>query len=115
MLSNQIKRNILFENDEYYIGEFKNGLMNRKGIIYYKYGKVIYFWDFVVDKFEGSGNLYYQIYDYYIGEWKDGLRHGKGAFYYKNRNIKFEGDFIRNIAEGNRKYIYKDGGYYHIK
>ena len=64
----------MFEIGENYIGEFKNGLINGKGILYYKKGRLIDFGDFVDDKFEGSGNIQYDIYDYYIGEWNNGLR-----------------------------------------
>ena len=79
---------IIFENGEYYIGEFKNGLRNGKGILFYKNERLIDFGDFVGDIFLGCGKIQCQIYNYYIGEWKEGLRHGKGLLSYKNgKNI----------------------------
>ena len=40
---------------KYSIGEFKNGLRNGKGTVYYSNGKIMYEGDFVNDKFEGYG------------------------------------------------------------
>ena len=54
----------LLENGDYYIGEFKNGLRNGKGILYYKHGILIYFGNFFDNKFEGCGNFQYDTYDY---------------------------------------------------
>ena len=34
--------NFFYENGEYYIGEWKNGLMHGKAIIYYKNGNILY-------------------------------------------------------------------------
>ena len=73
---------IIYENGEYYIGEFKDGLKYGKGILYYKNGKIMFLGDFIDDKFEGAGYFSYQIYDYYIGERKDNIKNGKGILYY---------------------------------
>ena len=89
---------MIYENGEYYIGEFKRGLRHGKGILYYKNAKLIDFGYFDGNKFEQSGSIEYQIYDYYIGEWKDGLRHGKGLLCYKNKS-KYIGDWINDKVE----------------
>jgi len=102
---------MIYENGEYYIGEFKRGLRHGKGILYYKNAKLIDFGYFDGNKFEQSGSIEYQIYDYYIGEWKDGLRHGKGLLCYKNKS-KYIGDWINDKVEGNGKNIEVNGNYY---
>ena len=43
--------NLNFSNDEYYIGQSKNGLRNGKGILYDKYGNIIYEGNYFNDKF----------------------------------------------------------------
>ena len=46
------------ENGEYYIGEFKNGLKDGKGIEYYKNGNKKYEGDFINDMYDGNGKFY---------------------------------------------------------
>ena len=78
----------MYENGEYYIGQFRNGLRNDKGILYYKNGNIKYDGEFVDDEFEGNGKYYYENGEYYVGNWYKGSKGGKGKMYYKNRNIK---------------------------
>ena len=40
----------IYENENYYIGQFKNGLRNGKGILYYKNGNIKYNGNWVNDK-----------------------------------------------------------------
>ena len=42
----------------YYIGQWKNGLRNGEGVLYYKDNKVIYDVEFVNNKFEGKEKYY---------------------------------------------------------
>ena len=102
----------IWEDGEYYIGQFLNGLKHGKGTIYYKNKNIRYKGDFVNDKYEGNGKYIYANGNYYIGQWLNGLKHGKGTLYYKNNSIKYEGDFVNNKYEGNGKYIYESGEYY---
>ena len=51
-----------YEDGRYYIGEWKKGLRNGKGTMYYKNGSI-----------------------QYIGEFKKGLFNGKGIIYYKRK------------------------------
>ena len=46
----------IWENGEYYIGQYKNGLFNGKGIEYYSNGKIKYEGDFINDKFVGNSS-----------------------------------------------------------
>ena len=94
-----IKGKYVYEDDKYYIGEFKDNIPNGKGIKYYKNGNIKYEGDFINDKREGNGKYIYEDGEYYIGEWKNNFRHGKGIMYYKNGNIKCEGDFINGTLK----------------
>ena len=44
----------IWENGEYYIGQFKNDLRNEKGTYYYSNGKIKYEGDWINDKFIGN-------------------------------------------------------------
>ena len=107
-----LKKIIIYENGEYYIGPLLNGLRNGKGVIYYKNGKMKYEGDFVNDKFEGYGKYIWENGDYYIGEFLNGLRNGKGTKYYKDGNIGYEGDFLNDNKDGFGKYYYPNGENY---
>ena len=90
------------ESKYYYIGEFKKGYFNGKGIIYNSVeDKIIYEGDFINDKYEGRGKLFYDNGDYYIGQFRNNLEHGKGIEYYSNGNIKYKGCYIDGEREGN--------------
>ena len=102
----------IFENGEYYIGEWLNYLGHGKGTLYYKDNKIKYEGDFIKGKFEGSGKYIWEDGNYYIGEWLNGFRHGKGTLYYKSNTIIYEGDFVKGKKEGNGKYFYENGEYY---
>jgi len=102
----------IWEDDKYYIGEFKNNIPNGKGIEYYSNGNILYEGDFINGKFEGNGKYIWEDGEYCIGQWKNGIRNGKGILYYSNGNIKYEGDFINDKFEGNGKYILENGKYY---
>ena len=102
---------IIYENGEYYIGQFKNSLRNGKGILYYKNERLMHFAEFVDGNFEGPGDIVYQNYDYYIGEWKDDLRHGKGKLCYKNGR-KYVGDWVNDKVLGKGYAYYEHGEYY---
>ena len=114
IIKNKIENNekYIYENGDYYIGEWLNNLKHGKGKLYYKNGKIKYEGDFIKDKFDGYGKYIYENGEYYIGQWQKNLKHGKGTYYYKNGKIKYEGDFIKNKLEGNGKYIYENGEYY---
>jgi len=102
----------IWEDDKYYIGEFKNNLPNGKGIKYYSNRKILYEGNFINGKFEGNGKYIYDDSDYYIGQYKNGLPNGKGIDYYSNGMIKYEGDYINGKGEGYGKYIWENGDYY---
>ena len=102
----------IWENGEYYIGQWLNDKKHGKGILYNTNRNIKYDGDFVNDKFEGYGKYIYENGNYYIGKWLNNKMHGKGIVYYKNGNIKYEGDFVNGKYEGDGKYIYEKDYYY---
>ena len=46
----------IWENGEYYIGQFKNGLSHGKGTMYYSNGKIKYEGDWINNKFVDNKN-----------------------------------------------------------
>ena len=102
----------VYENGNYYIGQFSDGLRHGKGIIYYKNNTIKYDGDFVRDVAEGKGKYIWEDGEYYIGQFSKNLRHGKGIEYYKNNHIKYDGDFVNNKYEGNGEYIWENGNHY---
>ena len=82
----------IYENGEYYLGQYKNGKRHGKG-----------------KKYEIYNNERKLVYE---GEYLNGIKHGKGKMYYSNGNIQYEGDWINNKREGNGKYIWENGEYY---
>ena len=67
----------IWEDNKYYIGEFKNNIPNGKGIKYYPNGNILYDGYFVNGKFEGNGKCIWENGEYYIGQFKNGLFNGK--------------------------------------
>ena len=98
---------MIYENGEYYIGEWKDGLRHGKGLLFYNNAILMFFGNFIGDKFEGSGAIENQIYDYYIGEWKDNMRDGKGILNYKNGR-KYKGGWVKDKVSGYGKVDYEN-------
>ena len=57
----------IYDDNKYYIGEFKNNIPNGNGIKYYKNGDIFYEGDFIDGKPEGNGKVILENGDYYIG------------------------------------------------
>ena len=106
------KGKYIYENGEYYEGDWKNGLRNGNGKIYKKDGLIRYEGGFINDKYEGGGQYFWQNNELYIGEFKNGLRNGKGKELYQNGKVKYEGDYVDDKYEGNGKYLWENGEYY---
>ena len=56
---------------DHYIGQYKNGKREGKGIIYYKKNKIKYEGDFHENKMEGKGKYIFDDDSYTIGEFKN--------------------------------------------
>ena len=95
----------IYENGDYYEGEFKNGLKNGRGILYTKHHNIQYKGDWINNDINGYGIQYFKNGQKYEGELKDGLRNGKGTIYYKNGDIQYKGNLINEKPDGYGKYI----------
>ena len=93
-------RNIT-EDDKYYIGQFKNGLPNGKGVEYYKNGNIKYEGDFINGDYEGDGQYTWEDGIYYIGQFKNSVPNGNGIMFYSNGTIKNQGNWINGEFVGN--------------
>ena len=91
----------IFEDGEYYIGHWKNGLRDGKGTLYYPNSKIAYKGDFLNNNYDGIGQFIYTDDSYYIGQWKNNFKHGKGTIYNKNGKIEKEGIWNIDIFIGN--------------
>ena len=106
------KGKYIWENGEYYIGEWSKGERNGKGTDYYKDNKIRYEGDFLNGKYHGNGKYILENGEYYIGQFLNGERNGEGKLYYNNDNIKYDGEFLNDNLEGEGTYYYKNGEYY---
>ena len=90
----------IYENGNYYEGEWKNYLRNGIGTLYNKNGKIEYIGDWVNDKREGFGISHYENgKDKYIGYWINDKREGFGRLYYENGEIEYVGDWVNDIKQ----------------
>ena len=104
-----------FNNGEYYIGEFKNGVKQGKGIIYSpknNHKKLEGY--FEKDKYVGPDKYIYENGDYYIGKLINGFPSPKGNIYNKNNNLKYKGDLVNGIPEGKGMSFYENGSILYI-
>ena len=96
------KGKYIFENGDYYIGNFSNGVREGLGNQYYKNNELQYEGKWKSDMRNGHGLYYYENGDYFIGFWRDNKKFGKGELYDKNGQIIKEGDVCDiNTEESN--------------
>ena len=112
-------------NGDKYIGNFKNGLKEGYGVLFYdeedELERISYEGHFQNDKQNGEGTIYW-INCNYEGDWKDGIIEGKGVMKYDNgakyegewKNGKFEGkgilyDYNGDIYEGDWRNYRREG------
>lgn len=81
-----------------YLGEFRGGKLNGKGILIYNNGR-IYEGDFVNNTPDGKATETYPNKDKYVGQFSRGYKNGKGTYYYANGEV-YEGKFVDNKPHG---------------
>lgn len=123
----------LFPSGSRYVGDFKDGKISGKGILYFsnkdKYighwenqyrqgeGRMIfangdeYFGNFEKSKFEGYGEMLYASGNSYEGQWLDNKPHGNGTFLFSNGD-RYEGEMIKGQFQGEGIMFYADGSKY---
>ena len=125
------------ENGIIYIGLFKNGKLNGKGIKYLKNENnipIIYKGDFIDglkngegieenengkyeghfenDKKNGKGKYYFNTGDFYEGDFNDNLFNGKGHFKWNKNGNEYIGEYTNGIMNGEGLYKWNDKQYY---
>ena len=102
-------------NGEKYIGDFKNGLKDGKGIFYFnkddKIQRMKYEGEFKNDKREGKGILYWNCGDKYEGDFKNNNIEGEGIINYINGD-KYQGHFKNDVKEDKGIFYWKNGDKY---
>jgi len=58
--------NNIYDDGDYFIGEYKNCFRNGKRIIYYIIENILYEGDFIIGKLEGNGKYICEDGKYYI-------------------------------------------------
>ena len=94
-----------------YDGEYKNDIREGKGINYFNTGEFKgekYEGDFKNNTWNGKGVYYWNDGDRYEGDFKDGKSEGKGIMYYADGD-RYEGDFKNGKSEGKGVYYYVNG------
>jgi len=102
-----IDKNILV-----YIGGYKNGKINGKGVEYNENGIYIFEGENLDGRRNRKGKEYKQRENsrwtdlYFEGNYKNGKKNGKGVIY-KSDKIKFEGEYLNDLKEeyGKKYYI----------
>ena len=102
---------LTFFNGEQYSGDFINGNYHGDGIYIWPEEK-IYWGEFNNNKFNGFGSLMYPPGMYYSGYFKDNYFDGKGAIHSYTKNISWVGELKEgkrineiSIPKGSFKYI----------
>jgi hypothetical protein len=126
---------MLYSTGHQYVGEFKDGQRNGRGILVLPGGrklegvwennhiiegiytkpdgtKYVGYWK--NDERNGQGELTFPDGRKYIGEFKNGYRHGKGTMTYPDGR-KYIGDFSFGERTGDGTMIYPDGRIYRGK
>ena len=100
--------NNLYEDGEYYIGQFKNNKFNGRGMIFYRDNTLKYVGFFINDIYNGEGKLIIAKGCYYTGQFKNGKRNGKGILYSEDKVI-YKGNFVEDKINGFGRYYYENG------
>ena len=99
----------IFEDGYYYYGQWMDDYQHGKGNIYDKKGKIVFSADFIKDKAEGIGKLYFVDGGYFIGQFKNGKLNGGGKLFSKDGIILYElifnnGKLISKEKKTNNNY-----------
>lgn len=121
---------ILMTKSGKYIGNFKNGRFEGKGIMAYQSGgtynggfknnlrhgdgrflwsdKSEYEGEWAYNERHGRGTMYYATKGHYEGAWEEDKRHGQGTMYYENGE-KYIGEWKDNLRHGQGTMYYANG------
>jgi len=93
-----------------YVGEFKDGKIHGKGILYFSNGDE-YTGNWVDHYRTGKGKMTFKKGGQYIGQFKKNKFNGQGKYTYPNGDLYY-GEWLENIAEGEGEYVFTNGNVY---
>lgn len=103
---NSEEATFIYESGEKYVGPFKNGQPEGKGVMTYTNGDV-YTGVFKAGKRTGYASYVFSNGDKYIGEFVDGQMRGLGNYIWKDGSV-LKGDFEENGQKGGGTFL-KEG------
>ncbi len=102
----------IFDDESFYIGNWKNGMREGKGKLFDKNNNLIYEGDWIKDKKEGIGKQIINEQYYCVSEFKNGFSNGKIEFYNKSGLMVFKGNLDHNKERCFGKILLKNNYYY---
>ena len=91
-----------YQNGDTYYGEFRNNLRCGKGQVITYARKVLYWGDWLNNKYHGHGIYNSSTGEKYEGQWVNGERHGQGMWSNLHGNV-YDGNWEHNIKRGKGK------------
>ncbi len=101
---------ITYENDDKYVGEWKDGMENGQGTLKYADG-IVYIGGFENNEQSGHGTLTFTSGAIYEGEFRQGKFNGQGTFKYNDGGV-YIGNFEKGMRSGHGILTFPDGAIY---
>ncbi len=96
------------KTEEKYVGEWRNGKREGRGVEYNINETKKYEGNFKNNKYNGNGTMFFKDNERYVGKFKEGIFHGDGYYYYKNGD-RIIANWINGKKQGKAKIIYRSG------
>lgn len=108
------KGRLLYKGELFFEGDFNNGVIEGKGIMYDLDDiKSYYEGDFRNNRFHGSGITVYSDRSYHKGAYLNGMREGKGQLFNADGSKLYNGDFSGDAIHGEGTYYFEEPGAYY--
>ena len=91
---------LVFYNQDRYVGEFMDDLFNGNGKLISSDGRVVYDGEWRNGMRCGEGKIYFENGEYYQGSFCDDMMYGKGVCFYSNGLPKYVGEMRNNQRNG---------------
>ena len=102
---------ITYPNGDKYVGEWKDGLRNGQGTIFFNEGNTKYVGEWKDDKFNVQGTITFVDGSKYVGEYKDNKFNGQGTLTFPDGE-KYVGEWKDDEWNGWGTYTYLNGAKY---
>lgn len=104
---------LLHNGSLFYEGEFKNGVIEGKGIMYDLEDRSSYYeGEFKNNRYQGEGKIVYSDGTYYVGPFADGMREGTGKLLNADGSLLYTGAFSGDAIHGKGTYYFSETDYY---